>query len=72
MLILIANTVVNKKKKYFGTIETKQNRIHGEIKSRLNSDKTCYHLVLNLSSSRMLYKNVEVRIYKTINLSVWV
>jgi hypothetical protein len=37
---------------------------------RLNSDNACYHSVPNRLSSRLLPKNVKVRIYKTINLPV--
>jgi hypothetical protein len=44
--------------------------IQEEIKKRLNSGKACYHSVQNLLSSRLLSKNVKVRIYKTIILSV--
>jgi hypothetical protein len=31
--------------------DTKQNDIHDEIKSRLNSGNACYHSVQNLTSS---------------------
>jgi hypothetical protein len=41
-----------------------------EIKSRLNSGNACYHSVLSLLSSRLLSRNVKVKIYKTIVLSV--
>jgi hypothetical protein len=41
-----------------------------EIKSRLNSGKACYHLVQNLLSSRLLFRNVKVKVYKTIILPV--
>jgi hypothetical protein len=37
-----------------------------EIKRRLISGNACYHFVQNISSSLLLSKNVEVRIYKTI------
>jgi hypothetical protein len=46
---------------------TKQNLIQEEIKRRLNSGNTCYHLVQNLLSSLLLPKS---RIYKTIILPV--
>jgi hypothetical protein len=49
---------------------TNKNLIHEEIKGRLNSGNACYHLVQNLLSSRLLSKNVKVRIYKTLILPV--
>jgi hypothetical protein len=44
--------------------------IQEEIKRRLNSGNVCYHSVQNLLSSRLLSKNVKVRIYKSIILPV--
>jgi hypothetical protein len=44
--------------------------IQEEIKRRLNSGNACYHSVQNLFSSRLLYRNVNIRIYKTIILPV--
>jgi hypothetical protein len=41
-----------------------------EIKSRLNSGNACYHSVQSLLSSRLLSKNVKVKIYKTVILPV--
>jgi hypothetical protein len=41
-----------------------------EIKRRLNSGNACYHSVQKLLPSRPLSKNVKIRIYKTIILSV--
>jgi hypothetical protein len=54
--------------KYLGTTVTNQNLIQEEIKRRLNSGNARYHSVQNLLSSRLLSKNVKVRIYKTIIL----
>jgi hypothetical protein len=56
---------------------TNQNMIQEEIKRRLNSGNACYHSVQNLLSSRLLSKNVEIRIYEYKNYkfacgSVWV
>jgi hypothetical protein len=55
--------------RYLGTTLTDQNCMHEEIKSRLNSENACYHSVQSLSS-RLLSRNVKVKIYKTIILPV--
>jgi hypothetical protein len=70
--IKIANTSFGNMSqfKYLGTTVTKQNSIHEEIKRRLNSGNNCYHSVLNLLFSRLLSKNLKIRIYKTIILPV--
>jgi hypothetical protein len=44
--------------------------MHEEIKSRLNSGNACYHSVQSLLSSRLLSRNLKVKIYKTIILPV--
>jgi hypothetical protein len=54
--------------RYLGTTLTDQNCIHEDIKSRLNSGNVCYHSVQSLLSSRLLSRNVKVKIYKTIIL----
>jgi hypothetical protein len=53
---------------YLGPTVTNQNLIQEEIKRRVNSGNACYHSVQNLLSSRLLSKNVKIRIYKTIIL----
>jgi ribosomal protein S2 len=53
--------------RYLETTITNQNLIQEEIK-RLNSDNACYHSVQNLLSSRLLSKNIKIRIYKSIIL----
>jgi hypothetical protein len=53
--------------RYLGTTITNQNLIQEEIKKRLNSGNACYHSVQNLLSSRLLSKNIKIRIYKTIH-----
>ena len=56
--------------KYLGTTLTNQNFIHEDIKSRLRSGNACYHSVQNLLSSRLLSKNLKIKIYRTIILNV--
>jgi hypothetical protein len=56
--------------KYLATTLTVQNCMHEEISSRLNSGNACYHSVQSLLSSRLLSRNVKVKIYKTIILPV--
>jgi hypothetical protein len=51
-----------------GTTVINQNLIQEEIKRRLNLGNACYLSVQNLLSSRLLSKNVKIRIYKTIIL----
>jgi hypothetical protein len=41
---------------------TNQNDIHDEIKSRLNSGNACYHSVQNILSSRLISKNLKIKI----------
>jgi hypothetical protein len=56
--------------KYLGTTLADQNCTHEEIKSSLNSGNSCYHSVQSLLSSRLLSRNIKVKIYKTIILPV--
>ena len=49
--------------KYSGTALTNQNSIPEEIKSRLRSGNACYNSVQNLLSSRLLSKNLKIKIY---------
>jgi hypothetical protein len=55
---------------YLGTTATNQNSVVEEIKRRLNSGNASYHSVQNLLPSRLLSKNLKIRIYKTIILPV--
>jgi len=56
--------------KCLGTNLTNQNSNAEEIKSRLRSGIVCYHSVQNLLSSRLLSKNLKIKIYRTIILPV--
>jgi hypothetical protein len=56
--------------KYLRTTLTNQNSIQEEIKSRLKSGNACCHSVQNVLSSSLLSKNIEIKIYRTIILSV--
>src|SRR5215510_7017024 len=56
--------------KYLGVTLTDQNSIQEEIKSRLKLGNACYHSEQNLLSSRLLSKNlkIKIRVYRTIIL----
>jgi hypothetical protein len=56
--------------KYLGTTLTDQNCVDEEIKIRLNSGNACYLSVQSLLLSRLMFRNVKVKIYKTIILPV--
>jgi len=56
--------------KYLRTNLTNHNYIPEEIKSRLRSGNACYHSVQNLLSSRLLFKYLKIKIYRTIILPV--
>jgi hypothetical protein len=58
------------KYKYLETKLTDQNCIREEVKSRLNSGNACYHSVQSLLSSRLLSRNIKVKMCKTIILPV--
>jgi hypothetical protein len=47
---------------YLGTTITNQNLIQEEIKWRLNSGNACYHSVQNLLATRLMSKNIKIRI----------
>jgi hypothetical protein len=49
------------KLKYLGTTLTNQNDIRDEIKRRLNSGNACYYSVQNLLSSRLILKNLKIK-----------
>jgi len=56
--------------KYLGTTLTNHNSIQVEIKSRLKSGNACYHSVQNLLTSGLLSKNLNIKIHRTIILSL--
>ena len=56
--------------KYLGRTLTNQNSIPEEIKSRLRSGNACYLSVQYLSYSRLLSKNLKIKIYRIIILPV--
>jgi hypothetical protein len=43
-----------------------QNSIRDEINSRLKSGNACYHSVQNSLPFSLIYKNVQIKIYRTI------
>jgi len=54
--------------KYLGTTLTNQNSIPEGIKSGLRPGNACYHSVQKLLSSRLLSKNLKIKIYRTVIL----
>jgi hypothetical protein len=56
--------------KYLGRELTNQNCTHEEMKSRLNSGNSCFHLDQNFFSSCLLASNEMTEIYQTIILTV--
>ena len=56
--------------KYLGSLLTNQNSIQEEIKCRLKAGNSRYSSVQTLLSSRLLSKNLKIKIYKTIILPV--
>ena len=53
-----------------GSLLTNQNSIHKEIKSRLKAGNSCYYSVQTLLSRGLLSKNLKIKLYNTIILSV--
>ena len=56
--------------KYLGSLLTNQNSIQEEIKCRLKVRNSCYYSVQILLSPRLLYRNLQIKIYKTVILPV--
>ena len=53
-----------------GKTLSNQNSVAEEIKSRLRPGNACYHSMQNLLSSRLLSKNLKMKIYRTLILPV--
>jgi len=56
--------------KYFGKTLINQNSIQEESKSRLKSGNACCHSEQDLLSSSLLFKNLNIEVYRTVVLSV--
>jgi hypothetical protein len=56
--------------KYLRTTLTYQNSIQEEITSRFKAGNACYHSVQNIVSSSLLFKNIKIKINRTIILPV--
>jgi len=56
--------------KYLGTTLPNQNSIQEKITCRLKLGNACYYSVQNLLSSRLLSKNLKIKIYRTVILPV--
>jgi hypothetical protein len=56
--------------RYLGATLTNRNSIPEKIKSRLKSGNACCHSVENLWSCRLLFKNVKIKVYRTVVLPV--
>ena len=55
--------------KYLGSLLTNQNYILEEIKCRLKAGNSCYYSVQTLLSSRLLSKNLKIKIYNNNNIA---
>jgi hypothetical protein len=56
--------------RFLGTTVTNKNSIEEKLKRRWNSGNACSHSVQNLWSSRLLSRNIQIIIYKTVILPV--
>ena len=57
--------------KYLGTTLTNRNSIQEEIKSRLTSDNVGYHSLQNILSSSLLFKNLKIKLHRTVILPLY-
>ena len=69
--IVVGNNSYEKVKtfKCFDSLLTTQNSIHEEIKCRLTAENSCYYSLQTLLPSRLLSKNLKIKIHKTIILT---
>ena len=67
--LIIAPFKVGKVQIFWNNL-TNQNFIQEGIKSRLQSENSCYHTVQNLLSSSLISKNLKIKIYRIIILPV--
>ena len=51
--------------KYLGSLLTNQNSIHRGIKCILKAGNSCYYSVQTLLSSRLLSKNLKIKMFRT-------
>jgi hypothetical protein len=56
--------------KYLGSLLANKNSILEEIKCRLKAGNSCYYSVPRFLSSRLLSKNLKIKIFKTVILPV--
>ena len=56
--------------KHLGKSQTNRNSVKEESKSRLEAGNACYQSVQNLSSSSLISKNINIKIYRIIVLLV--
>jgi hypothetical protein len=66
----MANESFEKVSKFqvLGKTLTSENDVHNEV----NSGNTCYHSVQNLLSSRLISKNLKIKVCNFAGCAVWV
>jgi hypothetical protein len=57
--------------RYLGKTLTSRNSIQEELKSRLKSGNACYHSVQDLVSYSLLFKNIKIKLYRTVSVPVF-
>jgi hypothetical protein len=56
--------------RYLGTTLTDQNSMQEDLQRRLNAGNACYHSLRSFFSSRLLSRNIKIKIHETIILPV--